>query len=93
MPTQTKSDPVTSSVETVTERLADLNQRAVTNSKKASDAYLTSCERTVLAVADSYERAAGATRVEWLATVAGAQADFTREITKAYTSAARELAG
>ena len=45
----------------------------------------------MLSLADSYEKAAGATKVEWLATVATAQADLTRDITKAYASAAREL--
>ena len=45
----------------------------------------------MLSFADSYEKAAGATKVEWIASVATAQADFTREVTKAYTGAAREL--
>jgi len=40
---------------------------------------------------DSYERAVGATKVDWAADLATAQADFTREVTKAYASAAREL--
>ena len=40
---------------------------------------------------DSYERAVGATKVDWAADLATAQADFTREVTKAYTGAVREL--
>jgi hypothetical protein len=64
---------------------------AVANGRKASTAYLTSYENAVLSFADSYEKAAGATRVEWVASIAAAQADFTREVTKAYTGAAREL--
>ena len=62
MATQTKTDPITESVETAAERVAELN-----------------------------EKAAGATKVEWLATVATAQADFTRDVTKAYAGAAREF--
>ena len=80
MATQTKSDPVTESVESAAERVAELNEKAVANGKKAGAAYLS-----------SYEKAASATKVEWLATVATAQADLTRDITKAYASAAREL--
>ena len=80
MATQTKSNPVTDTIETATERLAELNEKAAANSRKASAAYLS-----------SYEKAAGASRVEWLNTVATAQADFTREVTKAYTAAARDL--
>ena len=45
----------------------------------------------MIALVDSYEKAAGATRLDWVSTVATAQADFTREVTNAYTSAAREL--
>ena len=61
------------------------------NSKKAQAAYLTSYENAILSLADSYEKAAGASRVDWVSTVASAQADFTREVTKAYTAAARDF--
>jgi hypothetical protein len=90
MPAQSKANPA-ESVEHVAERLAELNEKAVANGRKASTAYLTSYENAVLSFADSYEKAAGATRLEWVASVAAAQADFTREVTKAYTSAAREF--
>jgi hypothetical protein len=91
MATQTKSDPVTETIETATGRIAELNEKAVANSRKAGAAYLTSYENAVLSLADSYEKAAGATRVQWVSTVAAAQADLTREVTKAYASAAREF--
>jgi hypothetical protein len=91
MPTQTKTDPVTDSVETAAERVAELNEKAVVNGKKAGAAYLSSYEKAVLSLADSYEKAAGATKVEWIANLATAQADFSREVTKAYTSAARDF--
>jgi hypothetical protein len=91
MPTQTKTDPVTESVETAAERVAELNEKAVVNGKKAGAVYLSSYEKAVLSLADSYEKAAGATKVEWIANLATAQADFSREVTKAYTSAARDF--
>jgi len=91
MATQTKSNPATESIESAAERLTELNERAVAGSRKAGAAYLTSYENTVLSLADSYEKAAGASRVDWVGAVASAQADFTREVTKAYTAAAREL--
>jgi hypothetical protein len=90
MPAQSKPNPA-ESVENVADRIAELNEKAVANGRKASTAYLRSYENAVLSFADSYEKAAGATRLEWVASVAAAQADFTRELTKAYTSAAREL--
>ena len=69
MATQPKTDPITESVETAAERVAKLNEKAVANGKKAGAAYLRSYEKAVLSLADSYEQAAGATQVEWLATV------------------------
>ena len=91
MATQPKSNPVTDTIESAAERLNELNAKAAVNGRKAGAAYLSSYENAVVSIADSYEKAAGATRVEWVSAVASAQADFTREITKAYTAAAREL--
>jgi hypothetical protein len=45
----------------------------------------------VVSLTESYEKAAGTTKVDWIVSTAAAQADFTREVAKAYTSAAREL--
>ena len=78
--TSAKSNPVT-----------EFTEKATANGKKASAVYLDSYEKAVLKLADSYEKAAGATKVDWIETLASAQAGFTREVTKAYTAAAREL--
>ena len=91
MATQTKSNPVTESVETAAERFAELNEKAVANGKKAGAAYLSSFERAVVSAADSYEKTPGATKLEWLATAAATQADLAREVTQAYTTAARDF--
>jgi hypothetical protein len=91
MATQTKTTPVTESIDAAAERAAELNEKAVANGRKAGAAYLNSYEKAVLKFADSYEQAAGATKMEWLAGVATAQADFAREVTKAYAGAARDL--
>ena len=93
MATQTKTNPnpIAESVETATERVVELNEKAAANGRKAGLAYLTSCEKAIAQMADTYERAVGATKLDWAATAASAQADFTREVTKTYTSAVREL--
>jgi len=91
MPTASKSNPITDSFETATEKVTALSEKAVENSKKASSVLLDSYEKTVLALADSYVKAARSTNVEWISTVADAQADFTREAARSYTSAARTL--
>jgi hypothetical protein len=85
----TKSNPIADSVATATERITEFNERAAANGRKAGATYLDSYEKSVLSLVDSYEKTAEATKVEWLSSVASAQADFTREVTKAYTGAAR----
>jgi hypothetical protein len=85
------ADHVTESVETAAERLAEFNEKAVAEGRKASIAYLDSYENAVLSMADSYETAAAASSVDWASSIAAAQATYTRELTKAYTGAAREL--
>ncbi len=91
MATQTKSSPVTETIDAATERVVELNEKAVANGKKTSAAILDTYERAVISLTDSYEKAAGTTKVDWIVSAASAQADFTREVAKAYTSAAREF--
>jgi hypothetical protein len=89
--TQSKSNPITDSFETASERFVELNEKAVASSKKASEAYLASYEKAVVALADTYEKATGASKIEWVASLGSLQADATREITRAYTSTVREF--
>lgn len=91
MPTQTKSDHISESIEAATEQVTALGETAIANGKKASAVLLDSYEKTVVALADSYVKAARSTNVEWISTVAAAQVDFAREATKSYTSTARTL--
>jgi hypothetical protein len=91
MATQTKSDPITESVEAAAERVADLHKKSVASSKKASEAYLSSYEKAVVALADTYEQASGASKIEWVASIGSLQADATREFARAYTSTVRNL--
>jgi hypothetical protein len=93
-----KTDPVAEPAERIAEtheaaveRVTELQDKAVADGKQAGVAYLSSYEKVVLSLADSYEKAAGATKVAWVADIAAAQADLTRGLTKAYTSAAREF--
>lgn len=91
MSTQTKSDPITDSIETTTAKVTALGNKTLENSKKASATLLDSHEKTVATLVDSYTKFAQSTNVEWISTVAGVQADVVREATRSYTSAARVL--
>jgi hypothetical protein len=87
MATQTKTDDL----EQVSERVREYNDKAVGAGKKLTGTYVDSYERLVLSLADAEQKAGESTNIEWLATAASAHAGMTREITKAYASAAREF--
>ena len=77
MATQSKANPVTESIDAASERVVELNEKAVMNGKKAGAAALETYEKAVVSFTESYEKAAGATKVDWIATTATAQADLT----------------
>jgi hypothetical protein len=91
MPTQTKSDPITDSVQGAARGLTEYGEQAVAASKKATEAYLSSYESSMVKLADAYEQAISATKVDWVASIGSQQADATRQIVRAYTSTVREL--
>jgi hypothetical protein len=66
-------------------------EKALGASKKISLTYVDSYEKAGLGLADLQEKVGGASKVDWVVDVASAQAGLTRELTKAYASAAREL--
>jgi hypothetical protein len=68
-----------------------LGSRVAETSRKAGLVYLDSYERTLRAAADIEERVAASTSNEWLTSFVAAHADFTRELAKVQTSAARQL--
>jgi hypothetical protein len=92
MATQSKTNPITDySVEAATERVSEFGQKAAESSKQASEAYLASYEKAVVTLADTYEKAAGATKIDWIASISNTQADTAREVARAYTGAARNF--
>jgi hypothetical protein len=76
-------------VEAAAERIRELNERIIETSKRAGSGALDIYESTLKAVADSLERGPGSSDIEWVSTIATAQADFIRDLTKAFASAAR----
>src|SRR5215207_7069598 len=64
MATQSKTTPVTETIDAATERVVELNEKAVANGKKAGAAALETYEKAVVSFTESYEKAAGATAVD-----------------------------
>jgi hypothetical protein len=73
------------------DRIRELNERIIDSSKKAGNAYLDIYEKTLSSIAGYQEKVAEESQVDWVSTIANAQASFTRDLATAYTSAARSL--
>jgi hypothetical protein len=78
-------------VDDAAERIRDLNERILQSSRKAGNTYVDIYEKTLNSIADYQEKIGEQSQVDWVTTMANAQADFTRQLTNAYTSAARSV--
>jgi hypothetical protein len=61
-----------------------------TQTKTAANGFIDAYEQTLQTVADYQDKVADQTKVDWIAGIARAQANFTREISRVYTSTARD---
>jgi hypothetical protein len=75
------------------DRAMELGEKLEGMRKTATLGYLDACEQALLAVADLQEEIAATSNLDFVKTVSGARVDFTRELTKACCSAAREIVG
>ena len=78
-------------IEAVAERVRKLNERIIEAGRGAGEATLTSYEKALKAIAGTIERGPGSSDVEWISNLATAQAKFIRDVTNAWTSAARDM--
>jgi hypothetical protein len=81
----------TQNFEDAAKRIRDLNERIIEQGRKAGLAYLDSYESTLNRLADFEERVGKAGDIEWITELANAQATFIRDVTAAYTRAARDI--
>jgi len=73
----------------VAQRIRKLNERIIDASKDAGEVTLSSYEKALKAIAASIERGPGRSDVEWISSLATTQAKFIRDVTNAWTAAAR----
>jgi len=78
-------------LEALAERVRKLNERIIDESKTAGEATLTAYEKALKAIASSLERGPGKSDVEWISSLATTQAKWIRDVTAAWTSAARGM--
>ena len=89
--TKTQNGSAAESFEQAADRLRDLNERIIESSRKAGQSYDDAYEKTLTSIADFQDRIGKTSQVEWISTLAHAQADFTRNWAEAYTGAARSV--
>ena len=77
--------------EAAADRIRELNEQVLDFGRKAGLSFLESYENTLKTWAEYQDKVADTSQVEWISSVARAQANFTREITRVYTSNARDL--
>lgn len=85
MATQSKTPEQTA------ERITEINEQVVDFGRKAGLGYVDVFDSSWKTVADYQDKVAESTQIDWVADAARAQANFTREVTKLYTSTARDL--
>jgi len=78
-------------LEAVAQRIRKLNERIIEEGKSAGEATLSSYEKALKAIASSIERGPGKSDIEWISSLATTQAKFIRDVTAAWTSAARDM--
>jgi hypothetical protein len=89
--TATKTAAATKEAEAAAERIRELNEQVLDFGKKTGFQFLEAFETNMKTFADYQDKVADAAQVEWVATAARAQANFTREITRVYSTTTRDL--
>jgi len=87
----TKTENTKSPAEDAVERIRALNEQVLSGGKEWGQGFLDAYEQSIQSFADIQERAVEGTDVSSLSQIAKAQADFTRQVTKISTDAARRM--
>ena len=77
--------------EAAVERIRELNEQILDFGKTAGISFLEAYETNLKSFADYQDKVADSSQVEWVSSIARAQANFTREVSAAYAASAREL--
>jgi hypothetical protein len=78
-------------LEAAAERLRKLNERIIAAGKQTGETTLSSYEKALKAIAGAVERGPGTSDIDWISHLATAQAKFIRDVTQAWSSAARDM--
>jgi len=82
---------VTAATDEAVQRIRELTERFIESAKSAGLQSLDAYEQSLRTLVEFQERAAGATQLDWVSSIAAAHAKFVQDVTSAYVSAAREM--
>ncbi|HYB25542.1 MAG TPA: hypothetical protein VEF89_02895 [Solirubrobacteraceae bacterium] len=91
MATTTHTKTGIPSFDTAFEQVRESSEQVLAATRKASNLYLDTYEKTVDRATDLQLKLAGLTQQEWLKSLIEAQVDITRELAGSYTTTARSL--
>jgi hypothetical protein len=72
-------------------RIRDMNERLIESAKVAGLGTLDAYEKVLRSLLDFEQKLAGATQLDWVSALAQTHASIVRDLTVAYSKAAREL--
>jgi hypothetical protein len=78
-------------LEATAERLRKLNERIIDVGKQTGESTLASYEKALKAMASTIEHGPGSSDIDWISHLATTQAKFIRDVTQAWTAAARDM--
>ena len=78
-------------VDAAFEQVKQFNEQFIAAGRKAGRLYVDSYEKAVDRAIEMERKAAGLTQQEWVKSLIETQADFAKELTTSYTTAARTL--
>lgn len=71
-------------------RIRKLNERIIDAGRQGGETALSNYEKALKTIASAVERGPGSSDVEWISSLATAQAKFIRDVTSAWTAAVRK---
>ena len=85
------SDDQSKRIDETINRIRELNEQVLEAGREWGQGFLEAYEESMRSFADLQQRTGEKSNVQWFTDLAKAQADFTRQVTKASAEAARKL--
>jgi hypothetical protein len=82
---------ISAATDDAVQRIRELTERFIESAKSAGNQSLDAYEDSLRSLVEFQERAAGASQLDWVSSIATAHAKFVQDVSAAYVSAARNM--